>query len=85
MKISQLKSVNAILLFLLLFLNIGCQNKTEKSDLAKLNLQIQMQNQNKEIVREVFSAIDNRDFNKLKELFSDDFALNAPGVTQPWT
>jgi predicted ester cyclase len=84
MKPSKLKFVSAILLALSIFFNIGCQNQTEKAELDNFKSLTQLQNKNKEIVREVFTAIDNNDFDKLNELFSNDFGLKAPGLDTPW-
>lgn len=84
MKTSKLKFVNTIFLALLIFFNIGCQNQTEKAELDKFKSMAQMQNQNKEIVREVIAAIDNNNFDKLNKLFTDDFGLSGPGALQPW-
>jgi predicted ester cyclase len=84
MKPSKLKFVSAILLALSIFFNIGCQNQTEKVELDNFKSLTQLQNKNKETVREVFTAIDNNDFDKLNELFSNDFGLKAPGLDTPW-
>jgi len=84
MKTSQLKFVNAIILTSLLFVAIGCQNQADKVELEKFKATVQIQEQNKEIVREVFNSIDSGDLNKLGNLLSDDFALYPPGSTQPW-
>jgi predicted ester cyclase len=84
METSKLKFVSAIFLALLIFFNIGCQNQTEKSELDKFKSIAHVQNQNKEIVREVFAAIDGNKFDKLNELFSNDFGLKAPGLDIPW-
>jgi predicted ester cyclase len=40
--------------------------------------------QNKEIVRQVFAAIDSNNFKKLNELFANDFGLMGPGLETPW-
>ena len=84
MKTSQLKFVNVIFLALLLFVAIGCQNRSEKAQLDKYKAAAQIQEQNKEIVREVINAIDSGDLDKLGNLLSDDFALYSPGSQHPW-
>ncbi len=84
MKASQLKFVNAIFLALLLLVAFGCQNQSEKTQLDKYKAAAQIQEQNKEIVREVINAIDSGDLDKLGNLLSDDFALYSPGSLQPW-
>jgi len=84
MKTSQLKFASAILVASSLFVVIGCQNQADKTELDKFRATTQIQEQNKEIVREVFSAIDSGDLDKLGSLLSDDFALYSPGSPQPW-
>ena len=82
MKTSQLNFVNTIFLTSLLFVAIGCQNKAEKTELDKFKATAQIQEQNKEIVREVINAIDSGDLDKLGNLLSDDFALYSPAAYQ---
>lgn len=84
MKPSQFKLVNSILLASLLFVAIGCQNQADKAELDKFKATAQIQEQNKEIVREVINAIDSGDLDKLGSLLSEDFALYSPGSQQPW-
>jgi predicted ester cyclase len=84
MKTSHLKLFSTIFLVVLIFLAIGCQNQAEKAELDKFKAAAQIQEQNKEIVREVINAIDSGDLNKLGNLLSDDFALYPPGSLQPW-
>ena len=83
MKNLKLKFLSAILLVFFLSLNIGCQNQTNKDELDKFISMAQVQEQNKEIVLEVFSAIDDNNFDKLNELFSNDFGLKVPGLEIP--
>ena len=45
---------------------------------------VPMQSQNKEIVRAFFAAIDKGDLHTLEGLLSEDFSLNAAGLTRPW-
>jgi steroid delta-isomerase-like uncharacterized protein len=73
---------NPILVFslvLLLCFAFGCQNKAEKAELVKLKAQKTVEEQNKQIVRDFFAAIDRQDFPKLKELLAVDFTLADPG------
>jgi steroid delta-isomerase-like uncharacterized protein len=84
MKTMHLKFISAISMTTLFVVMIGCQNQARKVELDKFKSIAQVQNQNKEIVREFFSAIDGNKFDKLNELFSNDFALKAPGIEIPW-
>jgi predicted ester cyclase len=63
---------------------VACQNKAKKAELEKFKAQAKVEEQNKEVVRNFFAAIDKNDFGKLKELSSDDFSLKAPGLPEPW-
>ena len=57
--------------------------KRTQLDTYKSNAE-KIQEQNKEIVREVINAIDSGDRQKPGNLLSDDFALYSPGSLQPW-
>jgi steroid delta-isomerase-like uncharacterized protein len=73
-----------IFLIPLILLTSGCRNQTENAEIRKFKVAGDIQNLNKEIARQVFAAIDKNDFDKLKDLLSDDFILNAPASPQPW-
>lgn len=62
----------------------GCMNKADKKEFENFKSVKEIQNQNKEIARALFTAIDKNDFVKINELLSDDFSLSAPNVQQPW-
>ena len=66
MKTSQFQFVNTIFLASLLFVAVGCQNQTDKAELDKFKVTAQIQEQNKEIVREVINAIDSGDLQTRK-------------------
>jgi len=59
-------------------------SKDEKAELEKFKAATKIHDQNKVIAREFFALIDNQNFDRLNELLSDDFLLNAAGLTQPW-
>jgi predicted ester cyclase len=84
MKTSRNRFISSILFASLLFVSTGCQNQSEKTELNKLKATVKIQDQNKETVRQLFTAIDNQNFDKLNELFSDDFSLSAEGLDKPW-
>ncbi len=71
-------------LVLVFCFTIACQDKAAMAELEKYKAQAKVEQQNKEIVRNFFAAIDKNDFGKLKELSSDDFSLKAPGLAEPW-
>jgi len=68
----------------LFFVLYSCQDPKTKEELKKYRAQTVLEEQNKEIVREVMLAIDNNDFDKLSELFSNDFSLMVPGLKIPF-
>lgn len=74
------KYLSFISLIAMLFLSIACQ---DKSELEKFQKQQGLQEQNKEIAKEVFAAIDKNDFDKLKVLLADNFVLKSPGLVEP--
>jgi predicted ester cyclase len=63
---------------------LACRDKAAMGELEKYKVQAKVQEQNKDVVRNFFAAIDKNDFGKLKELSSDDFSLKAPGLAEPW-
>jgi ketosteroid isomerase-like protein len=73
--------LSIVLLTLIICLAIGC---TDKSELEKFKANAQTQEQNKEIVRNLFAAVDKNDFDKIKSYLADDFTLEAAGLNQPW-
>ena len=78
------KLLCVIPLILLFCFTIACQDKAAMAELDKFRAQAKVEEQNKEIVRNFIAAIDKNDFDKLKELSSDDFTLKAPGLAEPW-
>ena len=70
-------------LVILLCFTFSCQKQEAKAELEEFRAQAKVEEQNKEIVRDVFSAIDAGDFDRLNELFADDFAVDAPGLPEP--
>ena len=68
---------------LILCFMVGCQDKEAMAELEAMKAQAEIEEQNKEIAKEVFTAIDAGDFDRLNELFADDFALDAPGLPEP--
>jgi len=84
MKTFYLKFISSIFFVALLFITPCCQNQSEKAEFNNFKVTVKKQEQNKEIVRQLFSAIDKNDFDKLKDLLSDDFILTAPASPQPW-
>ena len=63
---------------------VGCQDKEAMAELEAFKAQAEVEEQNKELSKEVFAAIDAGNFDKLKELFADDFSLKVPGYAEPW-
>lgn len=72
-----------VYLAILICFTFGCQNKAEKAELEKVRAQKAVEEQNKQVARDFFAAIDRQDFTKLKDLLAEDFALNDPGSPVP--
>ncbi len=72
-----------ISLCFLLCVSISCQNQAAKAELEEMKAQAEVEEQNKEIAKVIFTAIDAGDFDRLNELFADDFALDTPGLPEP--
>lgn len=70
------------LVILFCFTN-ACQDKAAMAELEKYRAQAKLEEQNKELARNFIAAIDRNDFAMIKELGSADFALSAPGLTEP--
>jgi steroid delta-isomerase-like uncharacterized protein len=68
---------------ILLCFSLSCQDKTSKAELEKARARAETEARNKEIVRQLFSAIDKGDFEKLKGLLADDFSVIEPGMQEP--
>ncbi len=70
-------------LVLCLCFSIACQDKAAMTELEKYRAQAKLEEQNKELARKLFAAIDRNDFAALKELCSSDVTVSAPGLTEP--
>lgn len=70
-------------LVLLLCFTITCQDKAAMADLERYRAQAKLEEQNKELARKLFAAIDRNDFAALKELCSSDITVSAPELTEP--
>ncbi len=68
---------------LILCFMVGCQEKEAKAELEEMKAQAEVEEQNKEIAKVLFTAIDAGDFDRLNELFADDFAVDAPSLPEP--
>jgi len=84
MKTSPLQFALIIPLAILLCLTFSCQRQGEKTELEELKAQAEIETQNKVVVRKFFEAIDNGNLDIVKELVADDFAVQAPGLPEPW-
>ena len=62
---------------------VGCQDKEAMAELEEMKAQAEIEGKNKEIAKELFTAIDAGDFDRLNVLFADDFAVDAPGLPEP--
>ena len=77
-KRSMILHVAMVLCFL-----VGCQDREIIAELEAMRAQADVEEQNKKIAVEIFVAIDAGDFDRLNELFSEEFELTVPGLPEP--
>ncbi len=65
-------------LVILVAFTIGCQDQQALAELEEMKAQAAVEEQNKEIGRQFFVAIDENDFDRLSGLLDPDFALYVP-------
>jgi len=53
------------------------------AELEEFKAQAEVEEQNKELVGDLFKAIDEGNTEKILALLADDFILTAPGITEP--
>jgi len=70
-------------LALILCFMVGCQDKEAMAELEEFRAQKEIEKQNKELAKELFAAIDAGNFDKLKELFVDDFCMGKGVLDHP--
>ena len=71
------------LLALLLCVTVACQDKAAMTEMEKFRAQAKLGEQNKELARNLFSAIDANDFDKCRSLMASDFKLFHPSLPAP--
>lgn len=62
---------------------VGCQDREAVAELESMRAQADVEEQNRKIAVEIFVAIDAGDFDRLDELFAEEFALTVPGLPEP--
>jgi steroid delta-isomerase-like uncharacterized protein len=76
----MIRSLVCLPLVIVMSFTLGCQNQQALADIEEMKAQTAVEDQNKEIGRQFFVAIDENDFDKLNELLDPDFALYVPGL-----
>jgi predicted ester cyclase len=78
--------MNRSLVFLplvtLVAFTLGCQDQQALAELGKMKAQAEVEEQNKEIGRQFFVAIDQNDFDRLSDLLDPGFAVHVPGLAE---
>jgi len=69
-------------LALILSFMVGFQDREAMTESKAMKAQAEVEEQNKEIVRDFFKAIDERNTEKLMELLPIDFSLTSPDITE---
>ena len=78
-----MKKMTMILpLVLLVCFVAGCQDKAAMAELEELKVQAAVEEENKEIVRQVYNAIDAQDFEAFSEIAISDGVCHIPGVPE---
>jgi predicted ester cyclase len=67
-------------LALILCFLVGCQDKEAMAELEEMKAQAEVEEQNKEIARQLYKAIDEQNFDTLLELSASDGVCHIPGV-----
>ena len=69
-------------LALILCFTFGCQDKAAMAELEEFKAQAAVEEQNKEIVRQLYEAIDEQNFDTFLELRASDGVCHIPGVPE---
>ena len=77
------KLLMVIPLVLLLCFTFGCQDKEAMAELEAMKAQAEVEEQNKSIVREIVSAIDEGNPDKFREYITDDFICHFIDTPEP--
>ena len=69
-------------LVILMAFTLGCQDQQALAELEAMKAQAEVEEQNKEIGRQFFVAIDQNDFDRLSDLLDPGFAVHVPGLAE---
>jgi ketosteroid isomerase-like protein len=69
-------------LAMILCFMVGCQDKETMAELEEFRAQAEVEEQNKEIVHQLYKAIDEQNYDTLLELFASDGVCHIPGVPE---
>ncbi|MGB6865505.1 MAG: nuclear transport factor 2 family protein, partial [Candidatus Aminicenantaceae bacterium] len=70
-------------LALILCFMVGCQDKEAMVELEAMKAQGEAEEQNKEMVRKFYDALDGQDYEKIDDFMSDDIILHYAGFSEP--
>jgi steroid delta-isomerase-like uncharacterized protein len=73
----------AVPVVVLLCLSFACRDKAAMAELEKVKSLAQTEDQNKTVVRQYFEAVDAQNYSRVKELSTDDFSFQSPGLPEP--
>ena len=76
------KYMSIIPLVLLLCFVVGCQDKAAMAELEQFKARAALEEQNKDVVKKMFEAWDNGNFEAVRELLSPDFKFYSPAITK---
>jgi steroid delta-isomerase-like uncharacterized protein len=69
-------------LALILCFVVGCQDKEAMAELEAMKAQAEVEEQNKELVRQLYEAIDEQNFDTFLEFSASDGVCHIPGVPE---
>jgi len=74
------KMLLILLLALVLCVMVGCQDKEAMAELEEFRAQAALEEQNKELIRNFFEEWNNRDMDKINEMYTADAKYHHPSL-----
>ena len=86
MKTVKFKLISALLLLIIAFSLTNCIiSKDDKKEYDQLKARCELESQNKSTVRQVFEAINARDFEKMRTFYAPEYKMTGPRLPNAYT
>ena len=86
MKTVKFKLISALLLLIIAFSLTNCIiSKDDKKEYDQLKARCELESQNKITVRQVFEAINARDFEKMRTFYAPEYKMTGPRLPNAYT